>query len=79
MVRPTEVPGRPRISDVVCSIGLPAIDVPPTATTRSPTVMPALAAGVPENTRVTRSPDRSGTTSVPMPEKRPLDCSRKRR
>ena len=68
-----------RLSLDVPDAGFVKFDVPPTATTRSPTLMLALAAGVPENTRVTRSPDRSGTTSVPMPENRPFDCSRKRR
>ena len=67
----TAVPAGPLIRAVETSEGIPAIDLPSTATIRSPCSSPAFSAGVSGSTLATRRPCGASVTVSPTPEKRP--------
>ena len=67
----TSVPGGPLIRAEATSAGMPAIDLPSTATTRSPSSIPASSAGVFSRTLATRRPRLTSLTVRPTPENSP--------
>ena len=70
-VRVTCEPASPLIWPVASSESVPAIDLPSTSVTMSPSWMPASLAGESLKTVATRRPCLTSLTVSPTPEKRP--------
>ena len=67
----TSLPGGPLIRAEATSAGVPAMSLPSTPTTMSPSSIPAPLAGVFSSTLATRRPRLTSLTVRPTPENRP--------